>query len=82
MIAVDKEPLLTVKQAAKYLNVHFNTVYRRVGEPGFPGCKVGKIWRFKMADLDRYASRVVGSDALRSHEVDNAQASEVQAGNP
>jgi excisionase family DNA binding protein len=71
-----------LKQAAEYLHVHINTVQRHAGDPGFPGRKIGKVWRFKLADLDRYASGVVGSDALRSYEVGNAQASEVQAGNP
>lgn len=82
MSGIYKEQLLTLKQAAEYLHVHINTVQRHVGVGGIPGRKIGKVWRFRMADLERYASGVVGSDAYRSHEVGNAQAGEVQAGNP
>jgi excisionase family DNA binding protein len=42
--------LLTTDEAAAWLRLHRNTVLRRARELG--GVKVGKMWRFREADLE------------------------------
>lgn len=51
-------PLLTNNEAAEYLNVERSTLYRlmRQGELA-PSARVGKRWRFRPAELDRYLER-------------------------
>ena len=51
-------PLLTVNEAAVYLNVERSTLYRfmRQGELA-PSARVGKRWRFRLEELDEYLER-------------------------
>jgi excisionase family DNA binding protein len=51
-------PLLTVNEAAEYLNVERSTLYRlmRQGELA-PSARVGQRWRFRLEELDRYLER-------------------------
>jgi excisionase family DNA binding protein len=51
-------PLLTVNDAAEYLNVERSTLYRlmRQGEL-VPSARVGQRWRFRLEELDRYLER-------------------------
>jgi excisionase family DNA binding protein len=51
-------PLLTVNEAAEYLNVERSSLYRlmRQGELA-PSARVGKRWRFRLEDLDAYVER-------------------------
>ena len=51
-------PLLTIKEAAEYLNVSRPTLYRlmREGELA-PSARVGRRWRFRLEELDTYLNR-------------------------
>lgn len=40
-----KSAYLSIKQAAKILNVHENTVYRQIYFGKIPARKIGKLWR-------------------------------------
>lgn len=46
--------MLTVKEAADFLRVHFNTVKRLLSMGKLPGRKVGRQWRIEKDDLKRY----------------------------
>ena len=46
--------ILTPEEAAGYLRVHTQTVYRRLRAGTLPGAKVGDQWRLRKADLDDY----------------------------
>ncbi|MBI4442899.1 MAG: helix-turn-helix domain-containing protein [Acidobacteria bacterium] len=46
--------ILTLEEAASYLRVHPQTVYRRLRAGTLPGAKVGDQWRLRKADLDDY----------------------------
>ena len=41
------EPLLTLEEIAKYLNVNKFTVYRLLAQKHLPAFKAGGRWRFK-----------------------------------
>lgn len=45
---------MTPEEAARYLRVHPQTVYRRLRAGMLPGAKVGDQWRIRKADLDAY----------------------------
>ena len=45
---------LSVEEVADYLGVSKDTVYAWVTEKGMPGHKVGRFWKFKREDVDRW----------------------------
>lgn len=49
-----REPLLSVEDLARTLQVTTSTVYRLVREDGLPGVRVGGQWRFRPEDLARW----------------------------
>ena len=47
--------ILTVKEVAAYLQIHWMTAYRWANRGELPGAfKLGGRWRFKKAVVDRY----------------------------
>ena len=46
--------LLTCEEAAAYLRLAPQTVYRLLRAGALPGVKVGRQWRVRRADLDAY----------------------------
>ena len=64
------EPLLTLEQVAKYLNVDKFTVYRLLNDKELPAFKVGNQWRFKRKMLENWLmkhSNVKRKDASADH---------------
>ena len=49
--------VMTVEQAASYLQVTPETVRRKARAGDIPAAKVGRHWRFRKADLDGWLSR-------------------------
>ncbi|MGO8669780.1 MAG: ATPase, T2SS/T4P/T4SS family [Capsulimonadaceae bacterium] len=52
-----KEDLLTIDEAAKFLDTSKSTLYRLLGQGDLKGTKVGKQWRFRKSDLTAYLAR-------------------------
>ena len=54
------EPLLSLREAADLLGVHWKTleIFARRGQ--IPGTKVGKRWRFRASVLDRWLADRLG----------------------
>ncbi len=46
--------VMTPEDAAEYLRVHPQTVYRKLRAGEMPGAKIGDQWRIRRADLDEY----------------------------
>lgn len=49
-----KDEILTLDEVAAYLKVGKRTVYRLAAAGKIPAFKLGGIWRFRRADLDRW----------------------------
>lgn len=49
-----EQPVLTLQQVARYLNVHRNTIYRLAQRGGIPAFKVGSDWRFNRESIDAW----------------------------
>ncbi len=49
-----RSPIMTPKEAAKYLGLHLVTVYRLVKKGELPGAKLGGQWRFTKELLDKW----------------------------
>jgi len=60
-----KDDVFTIEQAAKFLQVGPKTVYNLLSDEGEPGKifakKVGRSWRIKREEIDRFLSEKKGS---------------------
>jgi PTS system nitrogen regulatory IIA component len=50
----DQEKWLTLDELAAYLKVSKSALYKMVQEGRIPGGKVGRVWRFDRAEIDRW----------------------------
>jgi excisionase family DNA binding protein len=49
-----KDEILTLEEVATYLKVGKRTVYRLAAAGKIPAFKLGGIWRFRRANLERW----------------------------
>ena len=47
------EPWVSVKQAAKHLNVSKETIYNWIKQKKIPVYKIGRLWKFKISEIDK-----------------------------
>lgn len=53
----DLNAILTVKQAAKYLQIRTETILRKIYSGELSAFKVGRIWRIKQAQIEEYLNK-------------------------
>jgi excisionase family DNA binding protein len=53
-LPINAPHIMNPEEAAEYLRVTPQTVYRRLREGSLPGAKVGGQWRILKEDLDAY----------------------------
>ena len=51
------ERLMTLDEAARYLNIHPVTLYRWAKAKKIPASKIGRIWRFRREKIDAWLER-------------------------
>lgn len=56
------EPWVGVEDVARHLGVSNDTVYRWIESKGLPAHKVGRLWKFKLADVDEWVRTDGASD--------------------
>ena len=57
------EPWVSVEDVAKHLGVARDSVYRWIESRGLPAHKVGRIWKFKLSQVDAWVeARGANSD--------------------
>lgn len=57
------ESFLTTEEVLVYLNVNLRTVYRLIKAGSIPAIRVGRQWRFRKRDLDKWLDSQRISDA-------------------
>lgn len=50
------EPWVSVDQVATHLGVAKDTVYRWIEAKSLPAQRVGRLWKFKLSDVDRWVT--------------------------
>ncbi|MGB3975884.1 MAG: helix-turn-helix domain-containing protein [bacterium] len=45
---------LSVEEISKYLGVSLDTIYRWIEKRGIPAHKVGRLWKFKISEVDEW----------------------------
>lgn len=48
------EPWVSLDQIARHLSVSRDTVYRWIDDRGLPAHKVGRLWKFKVSEVDEW----------------------------
>jgi excisionase family DNA binding protein len=48
------EPLLNVREVAKLFGVNHSTLLRMARSGHLPGVKIGKLWRFRVSELNSW----------------------------
>lgn len=54
------EPLLDSDEAAALLKIHPKTLQRMARNGDIPGIQIGKLWRFRAADLLQWIQKIAG----------------------
>lgn len=52
-----KNRWLSVDEIGAYLGVKRDTIYKWISEKGLPANKVGRLWKFKTADVDAWVRK-------------------------
>lgn len=65
------EQWVSVEQIAHHLNVKTFTIYKWLERKTMPAHKVGRLWRFKVSDVDQWVKS--GSAAEKRNDEDTAR---------
>lgn len=55
------DEILTIEEVATYLKAGRRTVYRLAANGQIPAFKLGGVWRFQRAELDRWIAARIGT---------------------
>ena len=58
----DDVDIMIVNEVAEYLRVPVPTIYKLLQEGRLPGFKVGKHWRIRRCDIEKYAAGTLNSN--------------------
>jgi len=50
----EQEPWVSVDAVAKHLGIAGDTVYRWIESKGVPAHRIGRLWKFKLSDIDEW----------------------------
>lgn len=56
------EPWVALDEVARHLGVSHDTVYRWIDGKGLPAHKLGRLWKFKLSEVDDWVRAGGGSD--------------------
>lgn len=48
---------LSVEDVSIYLGVNRETVYKWVSDKGLPAHKIGRLWKFRKADVEKWVEK-------------------------
>jgi len=54
MLMTTTEPWVSVEDVAKHLGVARDSVYRWIESRGLPAHKIGRLWKFKLSQVDAW----------------------------
>jgi excisionase family DNA binding protein len=67
------EPWVSVEEVAKHLGVAKDSVYRWIDNRNLPAHKIGRLWKFKLSEVDQWVV-----DAGAENRADDAGVSEAE----
>jgi PTS system nitrogen regulatory IIA component len=57
LISEKEERLLTLDEVAEFLHINPMTLYAWVKDGRMPAFKIGKVWRFRKAEIDDWLKK-------------------------
>ena len=63
------EPWVSVDHLAQHLGVTKDSIYRWIERKGLPARKIGKLWKFKLSEVDEWV-RTGAANRPAADEVD------------
>lgn len=57
----DQEPWVSVDAVANHVGIAKDTVYRWIESKGLPAHRIGRLWKFKLSEVDEWV-RSGGAD--------------------
>lgn len=72
------EPWVSVDDVAKHLGVVRDTVYRWIDSKGLPAHRVGRLWKFKLDEVDAWVRSGGAAEALEPGDEVGQKAPEVK----
>jgi excisionase family DNA binding protein len=54
MPMAEQEPWGSVEDVAKHLGIAKDTVYRWIESKALPAHKIGRLWKFKLTEVDQW----------------------------
>jgi excisionase family DNA binding protein len=58
---VNQEPWVSVDEVVRHLGVAKDTIYRWIEAKGLPAHRLGRLWKFKLSEIDDWV-RAGGAD--------------------
>ncbi len=60
--ALEYEPVVDSREAARFLNINPKTIQKMARNGEVPAYRIGKLWKFRISDLDGWLrSKVISS---------------------
>jgi len=50
----EPEPWVAVEEVANHLGIAKDTVYRWIEAKGLPAHRIGRLWKFKLSEIDEW----------------------------
>jgi len=70
-MASEQNRWLSAEEIAQHLGVSIDTIYRWIAGRGMPAHKVGRLWKFKTDEVDKWVQ--AGGAADKSDKPDTEQ---------
>ncbi|MFP5419717.1 MAG: helix-turn-helix domain-containing protein [Gammaproteobacteria bacterium] len=61
------EPWVSVEQLVEHLGVTRDSIYRWISRRGLPAHRVGRLWKFKVSEVDEWV-RSGGADEDKTND--------------
>ncbi len=63
--------ILTIEEVANYLRVPLSSLYKLAQQGKIPASKVGRHWRFRRENIDRWLDQQSNSNSETTHGLHN-----------
>ena len=63
-----EKTVLTIKDVAKYLDVHTATIYKYAQQGKIPAFKIGSDWRFHRKFIDQWIENEMTKNGRKKHD--------------
>lgn len=67
------EPWVSVDDVSKHLGVAKDSVYRWIDHKALPAHKIGRLWKFKLSEVDEWVRSGGASDSETDNRGDNKE---------